>query len=44
MTRRRRRMRPGLTVIASLFEGLTRLDSEGNAVPGAADWTVSAMG
>lgn len=34
----------GLTVIASLFEGLTRLDSEGNAVPGAADWTVSADG
>lgn len=30
-----------VTVIASLFEGLTRLDKDGQVVPGAADWTVS---
>ena len=33
-----------VTVIAALFEGLTRLDEEGQAIPGAADWTVSADG
>lgn len=30
-----------VTVISALFEGLTRLDKDGNVVPGAADWTVS---
>ena len=33
-----------VTVLSVLFEGLTRLDAEGKAVPGAADWTVSADG
>ncbi|MBQ8683764.1 MAG: peptide ABC transporter substrate-binding protein [Clostridia bacterium] len=33
-----------ITVVTALFEGLTRLDSTGQAVPGAADWTVSADG
>lgn len=33
-----------VTVIASLFEGLTRLDAAGTVVPGAADWTVSEEG
>lgn len=33
-----------VTVISVLFEGLTRLDDDGNAVPGAADWVVSADG
>lgn len=30
-----------VTVLSVLFEGLTRLDADGKAVPGAADWTVS---
>lgn len=33
-----------VTVLSSLFEGLTRLDDEGKPVPGAADWTVSEDG
>lgn len=33
-----------VTVIAALFEGLTRLDDAGAVVPGAADWTVSEDG
>ncbi len=33
-----------ITLISVLFEGLTRLDADGNAVPAAADWTVSADG
>ncbi len=33
-----------VTVIAALFEGLTRLDADGAVVPGAADWTVSDDG
>ncbi len=33
-----------VTVLSALFEGLTRLDEDGNAVPGAADWSVSADG
>lgn len=33
-----------VTVIAALFEGLTRLDAAGQVVPGAADWTVSKDG
>jgi oligopeptide transport system substrate-binding protein len=33
-----------VTVIATRFEGLTRLDATGNVVPGAADWTVSDDG
>ena len=33
-----------ITVISTLFEGLTRLDEAGNAVPGAAQWTVSEDG
>ncbi len=33
-----------VTMVAALFEGLARLDEEGNAVPGAADWTVSEDG
>lgn len=33
-----------VTLLAALFEGLTRLDEAGNAVPAAADWTVSADG
>ncbi|MCI8553492.1 MAG: peptide ABC transporter substrate-binding protein [Clostridiales bacterium] len=36
--------RSSMTVTAALFEGLTRLDNEGRAVPAAADWTVSADG
>lgn len=34
----------GITVAATLFEGLARLDAEGKAVPGAATWTVSRDG
>ena len=30
-----------VTMVAALFEGLARLDEEGNAVPAAANWTVS---
>lgn len=33
-----------VTLLSVLFEGLTRLDADGNAVPAAADWTVSADG
>lgn len=33
--------RSSMTVAAALFEGLTRLDENGKAVPAAADWTVS---
>lgn len=33
-----------ITVIATLFEGLTRLDATGAVVPSAADWTVSEDG
>lgn len=33
-----------ITLISALFEGLTRLDSAGRAVPAAADWTVSEDG
>lgn len=33
-----------LTVISSLFEGLTRLDETGHPVPAAATWTVSEDG
>ncbi len=33
-----------VTVIAALFEGLTRLDAAGQVIPGAADWTVSDDG
>ena len=33
-----------LTLISVLFEGLARLDAAGEAIPGAADWTVSADG
>ena len=33
-----------VTLLAALFEGLTRLDENGRAVPAAADWTVSADG
>ena len=32
------------TVIAALFEGLTRLDEQGQPVPGAAEWSVSPDG
>lgn len=35
---------PSVTAVAALFEGLTRLDDQGKAVPGAADWTVSPDG
>lgn len=35
---------PSVTVIAALFEGLTRLDAAGKVVPGAADWTVAEDG
>lgn len=35
---------PSVTVIAALFEGLTRLDADGAVVPGAADWVVSQDG
>lgn len=35
---------PSLTVIAHAFEGLTRIDQNGNAVPAAADYTVSDDG
>ena len=31
-------------VVSSLFEGLTRVDDDGNAVPAAATWTVSPDG
>lgn len=34
----------GITVLSVLFEGLTRLDADGKAVPAAADWTVSPDG
>lgn len=34
----------GVTVTATLFEGLARLDADGNPVPGAATWTVSKDG
>ena len=33
-----------VTVLSALFEGLTRLDDQGQAVPAGADWTVSADG
>lgn len=33
-----------MTVLAALFEGLTRLDDAGKPIPGAADYTVSADG
>lgn len=33
-----------VTVLCALFEGLTRLDATGKAVPAAADWTVSDNG
>lgn len=33
-----------VTLAASLFEGLTRLDENGDAVPAAADWAVSDDG
>lgn len=33
-----------LTVIAAVFEGLTRVDENGEAVPAAADWVVSDDG
>ena len=33
-----------VTVMCALFEGLTRLDQNGKAVPAAADWTVSEDG
>ena len=32
------------TVLAALFEGLTRIGEDGTPVPAAADWTVSADG
>ncbi|MBR2319166.1 MAG: peptide ABC transporter substrate-binding protein [Clostridia bacterium] len=35
---------PSVTVLCALFEGLTRLDSKGKAVPAAADWKVSEDG
>ncbi len=35
---------PSVTVLAALFEGLTRLDEDGAVQPGAADWTMSADG
>jgi len=35
---------PSVTVVAALFEGLTRLDADGAVVPGAADWVVSQDG
>lgn len=33
-----------VTLVSALFEGLTRLDEEGNAIPAAAEWTVSDDG
>jgi len=33
-----------VTLLSVLFEGLTRLDADGRAVPGAATWTLSADG
>ena len=33
-----------VTVLSALFEGLTRLDENGEPQPGAADWSVSADG
>ena len=36
--------RASVTVVAALFEGLTRLDEEGKAVPAAAEWTLSEDG
>lgn len=33
-----------VTMVASLFEGLARLDENGNAIPGAATWKVSSDG
>ena len=33
-----------VTVLCALFEGLTRLDNDGKAVPAAATWTVSEDG
>ena len=33
-----------VTVLCTLFEGLTRLDESGKAVPAAADWSVSEDG
>ena len=36
--------RSSVTMAAALFEGLARLDENGEAVPAAADWTVSEDG
>ncbi len=33
-----------ITLLSVLFEGLTGLDAEGNAIPAAAEWAVSADG
>lgn len=33
-----------VTALCALFEGLTRLDNSGKAIPAAADWTVSEDG
>ena len=35
---------PSVTVLCALFEGLTRLDNSGKAIPAAATWTVSEDG
>lgn len=33
-----------ITVLCAIFEGLTRLDEDGNPIPAAADWVVSEDG